>query len=102
VASKLSLFFAELKRRKVYQVGAVYVVVGRCCMARSREQIPPFPRGTHVTRTLSVLPSLVIVLRILQASLTSTRWLTRDRLLILWPRILLYRNTAFSTKLRLL
>jgi hypothetical protein len=28
MASKLSLFFAELKRRKVYHVAAVYVVVG--------------------------------------------------------------------------
>jgi len=28
VAFKLSLFLAELKRRKVYKVAAVYVVVG--------------------------------------------------------------------------
>ncbi len=28
MASKLSLFLAELKRRKVYRVGTVYVVVG--------------------------------------------------------------------------
>jgi hypothetical protein len=63
---------------------------------------PPPPGSFRSTLTLSGIPRLVIVLRILEASLTSTRCLSRDRLLIRWPMMVLYRKTAFSTKLRLL
>jgi len=43
---------------------------------------PPPPSRPYSTLTLSGIPRRAILLRILQASLTSTRWLPRERLLI--------------------
>jgi len=40
VASKLSLFFAELKRRKVYRVATVYVVVGAGIIGLGEAALP--------------------------------------------------------------
>ena len=48
------------------------------------------------------MPRLVIVFWILQAWLASIRWPTSDRLLMAGPKTVLYRNLAFSTRLRLL
>lgn len=77
-------------------------ICGVVAWLEAEDRFPPPPCRSHSTLTLSGLPRLVIGLRILAASCTSTRWLGRDRLLILRPMMLLYRNTAFSTKLRLL
>ncbi len=43
MASKLSIFFAELKRRKVYRVAVVYVVVVGCATAGSGSDSPSEP-----------------------------------------------------------
>jgi hypothetical protein len=98
--------YAKKLRRRQGRLGDTWyldeVFVRRWCMTRSLKRIPPSPAGDlHRTRTLSGIPRPVIVFRILQARLTSIRWPTSDRLLILGPKTVLYRNTAFSTRLRL-
>jgi len=57
VASKLSRFFAELKRRKVYRVATVYVVVGLGTIAAAEGILPPLG--------LEQLQSVVVVLVLL-------------------------------------
>jgi len=57
VASKLSLFLAELKRRKVYRVATVYVVVGLGVIAAAEGIFPPLG--------LEQVQSLVVVLVLL-------------------------------------
>ena len=74
----------------------------RCCMAPENRQDPRPPSWDHPTRWLSGIPSSVIVLRVLIVSCTSTRCPAKVRLRILRPTIVLCRQTAFSTRLRLL
>ena len=50
---------------------------------------PLSPGRFHHTLTLSGIPGPAILFRILRASLTSMRWLSRDRILKALPRMAL-------------
>ena len=53
MASKLSMFFAELKRRKVYQVGVVYlIVVWGLVIAMARREWAVAPSDLRVARLI--------------------------------------------------
>jgi hypothetical protein len=58
VASKLSLFLAELKRRKVYHVAAVYVAVGVAVSLAVPDLFSAFDLPNSVARLVILLVAI--------------------------------------------